>query len=204
MRKYVLVTLILLSFFPFFITAKTCDWADISEEKNLAREINWSYEYYFSGGDIYFDITATNILEDLYVKDLKTQKVYSTKEFTIKKVLNNQKLTFEIYSKNCGELIATKEMSLPAYNKYYGTEYCQGISEFSYCRKWGIVSMVTNEEVLKNKTEEYRKDLETDDIEPQKYETNITGFYIFVALAILCLTLILNVIIYGGREKDFV
>ena len=204
MKKYIITMLILLSFFPLFIEAKSCDWAEISDKKNLAREINWSYEYYFSDNDVYFDITATNILEDLYIKDLKSGKTYNDKEMTIKKVLNNQKLSFEIYSKNCNELIASKEMSLPAYNKYYGSEYCKGISEFSYCRKWGVVSLSVTEEVLKAKTDEYRNSLKTIEVEPTKYETKVTGFYVFVGLTILFLLLVLNKIVRGKKEKDFI
>jgi len=196
--------LILLSFSQFYIRAISCDWAEISAKKNLAREINWSYEYYFSNDDIYFDITATNILEDVYVKDVKNNKIYNNKEFTIKKVLNNQKLTFEIYSKECNELIMTKEMSLPAYNKYYASTYCEGINEFSYCRKWGVIGSSVNEEILKEKTIEYRNSLKNTEENITNYETNITGFYVFVVLTILVLLLIFNMIIYQKKEKDFI
>lgn len=204
MKKYRLLIFILLSFCPCLISAKTCDLKEISDKKKLAREISFSYEYYFVGNNIYYDVTIANVLDDLYVKDTKTGKTYSKKEEVIKNNINNQRLTFEVYSKECDELVATKFLSLPAYNPYYNDPLCEGISEFQYCHKWGIVSSSVTPEVLKAKTEEYRLSLKEKEPEVINYETNITGFYVFVALIILFLLLTFNMIVHDKREKDFI
>ncbi len=205
MKRHIMFMLIIMSFLPSLVLAKECDWSEISAKKNLARSINWTYEYYLEDNVMYFDVTAVNIYEDLYVKDLSTDKIYSNNEFTLKKLTDNQKISFEIYSKDCNKLIATKDMSLPAYNSYYGTDYCDGISEFSSCRKWGILSSSITEDVLKKQTDDYRASLlNQKNVEPIKYETNITGFYVFIVLAIIALMMLLIFILHDKREKDFI
>ena len=204
MKKYIKIMFILFSW-PIIINAKECDWSEISAKKNLARNINWIYEYYLKNNSMYFDITATNIYEDLYIKDTSNGKTYNSKEITLRAIPDNKKISFEIYSRTCNEIISTKDIVLPAYNRYYGTSYCEGISEFSLCRKWGILSSSTTEEVLKKQTDEYRKLLSAPiEIEQKQYETNITGFYIFVSLIIFVLLMFLVSIFHSKREKDFI
>ena len=61
------------------------------------------------------------------------------------------------------------------------------------------------EKMVKQQTDEYREKLAKPVvIEPIKYETDITGFYVFIALIIIALTLLLVFIIRGKREKDFI
>ena len=204
MKKYIKYMLILLSFFPIFVKAKDCDWAEISSKKNLARNISWSYEYYLLKNEMRFNIMVTNVYEDLYVINAATGKKYQTSEFTIEDLSDNQKLKFEIYSKDCGEQIATKDIALPTYNKFSGTEYCKGISEFPSCKRWQSLSSSITEEVLKKQTTEYRKSLEPEAIKVIEYETNEPNLYIFSGLVIFALILLLIFIIRERREKDFI
>ena len=204
MKKCVMIILVVLSFLPVFIKAKECDWGEISAKKNLARNIDWSYEYYLENNKMYFDITISNVYEDLYIVDTTTSKKYAKSEFTINKIADNQKLKFEIYSSECDEQVATKDISLPAYNKYYGTEYCEGIKEFSSCKKWQILNSSVTEDVIKQKTNEYRENLNKTSTKVIEYETNSSNFYVFVGLVLLALTLLLIFIIRGRREKDFI
>ena len=205
MRKYIKIMFAILSFCPFFISAKECDWAAISDKKSLVKNIDWSYEYYLIKDKMYFDITATNVYEDLYVVDKNSGKKYTQSEFKIEKVADNQKLKFEIYSKNCNnEVVGTKEISLPSYNKYYGTEYCKDISEFTYCKKWQTLSSSITESVLKKQTTEYRNSLKESSVEVITYKTNSANFYIFTGLAMLLLIMLLIFIVRERHEKDFI
>ena len=52
MRKCIKYMLILLSLLPVSIAAKDCDWSEISDKKNLARNISWSYEYYLAKNEL--------------------------------------------------------------------------------------------------------------------------------------------------------
>ena len=199
------VVLIVLSFLPFLIKAKECDWSEKSFEKNLAANIGWSYEYYTKNNKMYFDITATNIYEDLYIVNDDTKEKYSGSEVVVRNVSDNQKLHFLVYSKICEEQVADKYITLPVYNPYHDTEYCKGISEFSLCSKWIPVSSSMTEKMVKQQTDEYREKLAKPVvIERIKYETDITCFYVFIALIIIALTLLLVFIIRGKREKDFI
>ena len=68
MKKYIKIMLILLSFLPSFALAKECNWSEKSVKKSLANNISWSYEYYLKNNKMYFDITVSNVYEDLYLQ----------------------------------------------------------------------------------------------------------------------------------------
>ncbi len=196
--------LILLSFLPSFVFAKECDWAEISAEKNLARNISWSYEYYLKNNQMYFDITVSNVYGNLYIIDTSTGKKYEKTEFTIKGIKDNSKISFDIYSKKCEVSVGSKDISLPTYNKYHGTEYCKGISEFSACKKWQTLSSTITEEVLKKQTSEYREELANPKVDVVEYENATSNFYVIIGLILLALIVLLIFIIRGKREKDFI
>ena len=204
MKKGLKIIAIILSFLPIIVSAKECDWAEISNKKTLARNISWSYEYYIVKNKMYFDITVSNVYDDLYVIDLRTGKKYTKKEFVIEKLSDNQKLQFEIYSQECKEQVATKDIALPTYNKYYGTSYCEGISEFSSCKKWQTLSSSITEEVLKEQTNEYRESIANPKVEVIEYGNQESNFYIFIGLILFSLILLLIFTIRGKREKNFV
>lgn len=204
MRKCMKYMLVLLSLLPVSIAAKDCDWSEISDKKNLARNISWSYEYYLVKNEMRFNLLVTNVYDDLYIIDTNTSQKYSKSEFTISNLADNQKLSFTIYSKECDTDIATKDIALPKYNKYHGTKYCEGISEFSSCRKWQTLSASITEDVLKKQTTEYRKSLEKPDVKVTEYEPNASHFYIFTGLTIFALVLLLIFIVREKHEKDFI
>jgi len=202
MRKSIIVILVILSFCPFFVSAKECDLIEQNSKRSLANNIKWSYEYYLKNNKMYFDLTFNNVYGDLYLKD-SNNKTYNKSEFTIKGLSDNQKLSFEIYSKSCG-FISNKTISLPAYNTYYGTSYCEGIKEFRICQKWGVLGSIS-EEKIKEETEEYRKSLSREIKEdPIEYKTDITGFYVIVGLIEVSLIMVLIFIFRKKREKDFI
>lgn len=152
---------------------------------------------------MYFDITVTNVYDDLYVVDA-SGKEYSKSEFVIKGLEDNQKLSFEVHSKECDDIVATKDISLPAYNKYYSTEYCKGISEYSICNKWKTLSPSDTDEKVKAETDKYRKTLEEPQIAATEYKPNTINFYICIVLVLLALGILLNFIVRERHEKDFI
>ena len=204
MKKYIKIMLILLSFLPSFVLAKECDWSEISAEKNLAKNISWSYEYYIKNNKMYFDITVSNVYGDLYVVDTSTKKTYEKTEFTIKEVSDNSKINFSVYSKTCGVSVGSKEISLPTYNKYHDMEYCEGIGEFSLCKKWQTLSATITEDVVKKQTDEYREELANPKANVIEYGNTTSNFYVIVGLILLALIILLILIIRGKREKDFI
>ncbi len=205
MKKCIKYMLVLLSLLPFLVSAKDCDWGEEAEKRNLARNISWAYEYYLVKNEMRFNIIVSNLYEDLYIIDTSTSKKYTKSEFVIENLADNQKLSFEIYSKECNDRnVGSKDIALPKYNKYYGTKYCEGISEFSSCRKWQTLSASITEEVLKKQTDEYRESLKKPDVKVIEYESNATYFYIFAGLALFGLTLLLIFIVREKHEKDFI
>ena len=204
MKKGLKIIAVILSFLPVLVSAKECSWAEITDKKNLARNISWSYEYYLEKNKLYFDLTISNVYGDLYVVDTGTGKKYTKSEFVIEHLSDNQKIKFEIYSSECKEQVATKDIALPTYNKYHGTEYCKGISEFSSCKKWQTLSSTITEEVLKKQTDDYRKSLEEKQVDVIEYGNTSPTFYIFTGLVFFALILLLISIVREKREKDFI
>lgn len=204
MKKKLLVILALLSFFPFIVNAKSCSDTQINDKKTLASKIDWAYEYYLKNNKMYFDVIVTNVFEDLYIINVQNGKKYNNSEFVIQKLSDDQKMTFEIYSKNCNSLVSIKELYLPKYNTFYGTKYCEGISEFSYCGKWSNLGNSIDANTLKEETDKYRQSLIPSTTETVMYETNITGFYIFISLILISLSLLLIVLKVGRIKKNFI
>lgn len=204
MKRKLIVILSLLSFFPVIVFAKECSDSLISTKKNLASNISWVYEYYLQGNKMFYNVIVSNVFDDLYVKNLKDNKKYTGNEFTIRNLSDNQKLTFQVFSKACNTLVLTKEIELPKYNTFYGTKYCEGISEFSYCGKWSNLGDSVDLNILKKETEKYRESLKPKEVEFTKYETDITGFYVFISLILISLFLVLFFMHAGKKKKDFI
>ncbi len=205
MKNFIKTLFIMLSLLPLFISARECTWAETSSEKKLASNIKWTIEYHLKNNKMYFDVTVSNVFGNLYIKDLKNGKTYKKSEFVINDYTDNQKISFEVYTKLCNEVVMTKNITLPAYNKYYTHVYCSGISEYSLCRKWGLLSSSITEKELKIQTDEYREQKSLkQELEPKRYETKISGFYAFSALAIIILLMILVFMHRTKRKKDFI
>lgn len=202
--KRATIWLLLIIMLPIKIYAKECTDGELASLKKLAANITYSYEYYFKDNEIYYDITIANLYEDIYVVDLATKDKYKAVENIIRGKKSGQALKFEVYSKTCNELLTTKIVQLPKYNKYYGSEHCKDVPEFKYCSKWGNYDLTEKEFI--EKVEEYKRKIGNlvIDEEPIIYETEIPGFYVFISLILLILIMLLISIHRKKREKDII
>ena len=202
--KRIKILLILIVLLPVKLMAQECTDKQLVNLKKIASNINYSYEYYLDSNNMYFDITIANVYENIYILDTQTNKKYTAKEFTIKRKKDAQTVKFEVYSKTCNTLLTTKTILLPAYNKYYGSSYCEGISEYKYCSKWNKYNF-TEEEFAKL-TSEYKKEVSnpTTKDEVITYKTEIRGFYVFIFLTLLILIMVLIATFKKKREKDII
>lgn len=120
--------------------ASSCNSATMSNISSLANNVNIVYEVDTSSSVPVFTITLSNLTSDMIVFDKNLGKTYkgfanTGSEISIKTKTSGS-YSFTIYSKQCKEQVATKSVSLPTYNIYYGDKLCDGLDDCDVCQKW--------------------------------------------------------------------
>ncbi len=202
--KIKILVLLLIFCSPIIVEAEECSDREIVNLKKLASNVNYAYEYYEVQNKMYFDITINNVYKDIYVLNLANNKKYTSEEIKLQKISDGQVITLEVYAKNCqNELLTKKTITLPTFNKYFDNPLCEDIHEYKYCSRWGKYSI--DESELEKYTKEYKNKIETiTDEKTIKYQTDIKGFYVFVALILLILILILLSIFKRKKNKNII
>ena len=147
MRKIKYFLFVGLLIFAFNVKADdNCDKAEFNRLKELAKKVEFNYDYKLVNEKAVFSITAVNLNEDLkvliiedYYNDKYQQfKDNSEHKATIDNFQPGEKVTVTIkgYVPNwcSGKTVATKNVKLPYYNYFYNAEKCKGNEEFKYCK----------------------------------------------------------------------
>lgn len=211
-KKYFFLFL-LLFLLPANIKA-ACSVEEKVRLKSLASNINFSYKYVMrDNGSVRFDITISNLHPDLYINDkYYAQTIYynDAKEITINEYDPGISIQYDIvsnYGACQGEKIFTNYVTLPSYNYYYNDPLCEGIEDYSLCKKWSTVSL-THEQFESN-IQKYKDSLkkETKKQEEIKEEEDVFllaldflaryNLFIFGGIIIIC-----SVLIYYLKRKD--
>lgn len=121
--KKTLSILLLSLIFPNIINA-TCDYTKHTKYSEIAGNI--TYETSYLKDSSVFNITIYNLVDDMYVKYNSKQYNHDTSS---KALLTNFKqgsrLAVEVYVKDdCNTPVRTIYITLPYYNKYYGSGKC--------------------------------------------------------------------------------
>lgn len=142
-RILLIICVLLLAPKVAFARSKTsCDYTLLANLKKLASNINVTYTYYIKDNEAYFDVTLTNLQENIYFTDNFNRTYYYNN--TLGGVITipgyrSGKVTFTFYSNDSeclNEKLSVKYANLPYYNSFYNYEECKGIEEFSLCQKW--------------------------------------------------------------------
>lgn len=191
-----------------------CDYKDLSDYRALANNVNITYSYDMVKGEPIFSITLTNLSEYMYVTDVYRNKTYYNSNFTKENELtltgytNNQKVKLQIYTRDGGcsdQLLTTKYITIPAYNKFYSDEVCDGVEEYSLCQRWAAVSIDYDEFVAKVTEYKEKKFAREEAINFKNKETLLEKIFTFVGeyYAILVCGVIVIVLIIGAIQKIF-
>lgn len=134
------IFLVCLFVFPLVANAATCNSTNMSNISSLANNVNIVYEVDTSKKTPVFTITLSNLTADMIVFDRNAAKTYkgfanTGSELSIKTNTSGS-YSFIIYSKQCKEQVATKSVSLPTYNVFYGDKLCDGLDTCDVCQKW--------------------------------------------------------------------
>ena len=164
MRKVIFLFIITL-FLPMTIFARSktsCDYTLLSNLKSLASNIDISYKYNIYGDNVTFDITLTNIQNDIYFIDYNNNRTYYYSDTYNGRITisgnNSGKVTYIFYSNSpecLNEKLNVRYVNLPYYNKYYSYDECQGIEEYSLCHKW--INNIYEYNDFKKETDNYRQ-----------------------------------------------
>lgn len=133
MKKYFYLLILLFIFSPNKISAQ-CEIGEYSKLSKIANNVNVNYTYNKEKNS--FTLILTNITKEIVVSynDVDYMEDIEMKLDNIKS--GNHKIDIYATNKNCVEdVLTTKNVFLPYYNKYSELEECKGSSS-SYCNKW--------------------------------------------------------------------
>ena len=212
--KYVILALLLSITLNVKADNNTCDLKEFSRLKELAKKIEFDYEFKVVNGVGEFAIHAVNLN-----KDLKVMVIYDyfnddyvefkgTSEATVGGFIPGERIAISIngfVANPCsGETVLTKSIKLPYYNIFYDRDRCQGNEDFKYCKEL-IDNSITQEE-FNQQFELYLKNKEAPVKEEEKVEAkDNTTLYLIIggivlALAIISI-LVINIIKRRNKNK---
>ncbi|MEG0026151.1 MAG: hypothetical protein RR847_02250 [Bacilli bacterium] len=189
----------LLLFFPVTIFATNCDITDMARYKKLASNINFTYDFIEVNNNVTFNITISNMHNDLYI--IEDKKFFSSKnlnkvETTLMGYEAGQTYRFAIipYDKYCfASNVLIKYITLPSYNKYYSDPLCSDIPDYKLCHKWSAINLSYEEfvqeiKVYKNSeiyqiVEPVNKTVQDDTL--NKFIVWVLKYYIYILIAII-------------------
>lgn len=199
MKKY-LLTFIFICFvlFPGKAYAR-CSDVEFGKLQKIAANISYSTVYREENGKVVFDITLTNVTNDVYLYDfIGRRNIYgSNNPITLYGYNSGATINYTVRSNsnNCrGETLRTILVTLPSYNPYYTDELCEGISSYSLCNRWYNTQNLSYEDFEKQ-VKNYRKKLEAVEEpveEPEEQPTwqsilinMFTKYYVFILVPII-------------------
>ena len=147
-KKIILLTLLLI--FPISGKALDCGYAEQARLRKIASNVTTSYEVVENGDTAKFNITLTNVTNEIYIHDNVRNTDYyfnGSNEITISGYEPGTNVRYLIYPTrgNCtSSYLTNKYVNLPYYNKYYKDPLCEGKS-YSICGKWQRVTLTYDE-----------------------------------------------------------
>jgi len=207
------IVLLLIMFFVFSKNVNaSCDYSQMARLKKIASNVNISYDYIITDNKPSFNITISNLTDDVYFHDLSRNKKYYKKEFTLSGFKDGTTYKFYIKSnvKECKDtILLTKFVDLPQYNIYYGDLVCKGIEDYDLCQRWGKFKKLSYDDYIKA-INAYKKSLIKDEeiVIPKEKEPIINKiisifinyYHVFlISIIIICL----SIIMYLSKKDKF-
>lgn len=214
MKRYLIFLgiALLLSFIPNKVSAASlCENKVLSDYRSLAGNINITYAYRMENEKPMFDVTISNIYDDIYIVDAIKNKTYTYKNFSseteiiLKGYSDDQTIKYQIYTSatGCyGQLLSTRYVTFPKYNEYSTDAVCKGAEEYSLCQKWGTMSGTYEDFVVKvTKYKENKNKVIYEEPKPTKTKTltelifSFVGkYYVFLVSGVIIIILIVAAI----------
>ncbi len=153
------------------VKAATCTTKELNNLKQLATNINFSYELYddtiTEDHQYYFNVLAINFIKEFYISDSFGFEYRYDESLningirTLRAALENTRIKFDIYASgntNCADTkILSKEITLPYFNDYSLREECVGIEDFPLCQRY-YSGYIESEEYFLKQVAKYKND----------------------------------------------
>ncbi len=201
---------------PFSIKAVNCDYQDLSRYQQLASNINFSYDYIEANNSVTFNITVSNMPNELYIIDTSTGNIFSKATTGLSETVlygyqAGTTYRFDIipYDEYCyGKIILKNYVNLPTYNPYYLDSVCNGAESFNLCQKWVDIDLSHDDFVkqvneYKNNNANNQLENNSEDIQNDFLNKIIVGFldnYIIILVSIIVACTI-GIIILSRKDK---
>ncbi len=215
MKKIGYFLFIILILFTINVRAEDrCDATELKRLKELAKKVEFDYDYKMVNDKAVFSINAVNlnpdlkvmIIEDYFNDKYKEFKDNSTHTATLNNFQSGEKITITIkgYVSNwcSGRTLTTKLVKIPYYNYNYDEAKCKGHEDFKYCKL--LLDNNISKAEFDKQYELYLKRGEgkvTPIVEPTKDNTTL---YIIIGASVLVIAIIVLVVRYiiQRRKKN--
>lgn len=191
-----------------------CDSKELARLKELAKKIEFDYDYKLVDEKAVFSINAVNLNEDLKVLIIKDYYSDNYREF---KNNSEHKATLDNFSSGerivvtikgfvpnwcSGKTVLTKTIKLPYYNYYYDEEKCNGNEDFKYCKI--LINSNISEKEFNKQFELYLKNKEAKNTPSNEVSKNNTSLYLMIAGGVLLVAMIIILVnaIIKRRKKN--
>lgn len=172
MKKKILVIVLfvlcgLFTYDNVYAAREICSTRAYSDLRTKAYGVSFSYELKFNEDKTpYFELTYSGLKEGVELRVGENSYTYNENGATgkISTTFQNTGATYEFsmygeYGYACvGELLYTKKVKLPKYNRYSEYDECIEYEEFPLCNKW-YDGEITNDDYFYQKLEEYKESL---------------------------------------------
>lgn len=215
MRKLKCLLFVLLLFLTINVKATSdCDVKELSRLKELAKKVEFDYDYKMKEGQAVFSINAVNlnselkvlIIEDYYNGKYKEFKDSATHTATLNDFEEGKRVnvTIKAFVPNwcSGETLTTKSVKLPYYNYYYDEDKCKGNEDFKYCKL--LVDKKLTQDEFNKQFDLYLNNSGKNKGSNNNEAKDNTMLYMIIAGSILVVVLITFVVmsIYKRRKKN--
>ncbi len=192
-----------------------CDNKEFVRLKELAKKIEFDYDYELKDGKAVFTINAYNlnkdlqalIIEDYYAEKYKLFKDMGQGEGKLDGFAEGERVVVTIkgYVANwcSGKTIMTKTVKLPYYNKYYDEEKCRGNETFKYCKQ--LISNSVSEKEFNKQFELYLKNKGKEEEKPILDVTENSSILLIVVIGIIgivAISIIIRMIIKRKKKNE--
>jgi len=203
--KYVLFAILL--FISINVKADSnCEKSERTRLTELAKKVEFDYDYKLVDDKVEFSINAVNLNEDLKVVILNGDKFNdnyrefkdnSTHKATLDgfKAGEKVKITILAFVPNfCSyEELSEKTIKLPYYNYYYDEERCKGNEDFKYCKL--LIDNNISESEFERLFELYLKNKEEKEDKPVIKTDDNMGLYITIGTIVLAVVVVILIIV---------
>lgn len=208
MFRYFIFSLFIFFAFNFSIRAESCDTKDIVRLKDLAKNVDVTYEYLNFAENPEdgvesekYTIIISGITDYLYIED-DYDKVYTieeAKDGIIKFETFNVNFVFKIYSEDCDRILRTINLNLPTYNSYSDSEECEKLKSYNLDVCDPLYNGPITAEIFNNAVNQY---LEEDKSSSEQVFNFVKQNYIWILFGILLTGIFIVFLVIRHRRRS--